>query len=256
MRILFVAGWRTNLALFRWLTPAALLTTVVGVPACQLLWFVHLGRYVGTLPVEYYAVGNAMHACAMACLFAPAMSIAGERMAGTLTAILATPANRTLMFAGRVIPAIGLGTATSIAMFAFGSVLADFDVPADRIVPLLVAVVVTSTSCAAFGLVIGAVGLRTRETLLLANLVLYLMLLVCGVNVPLSDLPEWLQAIGRALPLTQGIEAARRTITSDDGAWLLMAVELAKTVVYLAITVAALHVLELGSRRNASLDER
>ena len=63
VRIFFVAGWRTNLALFQWLTPAALLaTTVIGVPACQLIWFVHLGRYLGTHSVSYYAVGNAVHA--------------------------------------------------------------------------------------------------------------------------------------------------------------------------------------------------
>ncbi|MDQ2983458.1 MAG: ABC transporter permease [Actinomycetota bacterium] len=35
------------------------------------------------------------------------------------------------------------------------------------------------------------------------------MLLFCGVNLPLSALPGWMEAIGRCLPLTHGIAAAR-----------------------------------------------
>ena len=43
----------------------------------------------------------------------------------------------------------------------------------------------------------------------LANLVVFPLLLFCGVNVPLDELPGWMEAIGRSLPLTHGIEAAR-----------------------------------------------
>ena len=59
----------------------------------------------GNPPVGFYAVGNAVHACAMAGLFAPAMTVSGERTGSTLNAVLATPANRAVMFAGRLVPA-------------------------------------------------------------------------------------------------------------------------------------------------------
>ena len=58
-------------------------------------------------------------------------------------------------------------------------------------------------------MLIGSIGLRARDVFFGANLVYFLMLLVCGVNVPNDDLPGWLAAIGRCLPLTHGIEAAR-----------------------------------------------
>ena len=35
------------------------------------------------------------------------------------------------------------------------------------------------------------------------------MLVLCGVDVPLDELPGWMAAIGRCLPLTHGIEAGR-----------------------------------------------
>jgi ABC-2 type transport system permease protein len=42
-----------------------------------------------------------------------------------------------------------------------------------------------------------------------ANVCYYLMWLLCGVNIPLHELPGWMQHIGRLLPLTHGIAAAR-----------------------------------------------
>ncbi len=82
--------------------------------------------------------------------------------------------------------------------------------PAEGSVPALaVAVLVTTCSCVALGMLIGSIGLRARDVFFGANLVYFLMLLVCGVNVANDDLPGWLGAIGRCLPLTHGIEAAR-----------------------------------------------
>ena len=39
----------------------------------------------------------------------------------------------------------------------------------------------------------------------------FLMLLVYDVNIGVDVLPPWLEAIGRAVPLTHGIQAARAT---------------------------------------------
>ena len=260
VRIFFVAGWRSNLALFQWMTPSALATTVVGVPACQLVWFVHLGRYLGSHPVGFYAVGNAVHACAMAGLFAPAMTVYGERSGATLNALLATPANRTVLFAGRIVPPLLLGAATTAVMLGLGTVVADIEIPADRLPLLAATLLATAASCSAFGLVLGAVALRTREALLLANLVLYVMLLVCGVNLPRSSLPGPVEAVGRLLPLTHGVEAARRALDGGGGGGGgggvagLVAVELLKAGVYLLIAVGVLRLLEHQSRAHATLD--
>lgn len=253
-RIFFVAGWRSNLALFQWMTPSALATTVVGVPACQLLWFVHLGRYLGDQPVAFYAVGNAVHACAMAGLFAPAMTVQGERTGATLHALLASPANRPLLFAGRIVPPLLLGAATTAVMLGLGRVVAGVDVPADRWPLLAATLLATAASCSAFGLVLGAVALRTREALMLANLVLYVMLLLCGVNLPASSLPGAVEALGRMLPLTHGIDAARRLVEGEDGVAGLVAAELVKAAAYLVVAIGLLHLLERRSRAHATLD--
>ena len=59
------------------------------------------------------------------------------------------------------------------------------------------------------GLLFGSIGLIMRDAIIIANVVYYLLLIVCGVNFPVSRLPDALQLVAYSLPLTRGIEAAR-----------------------------------------------
>ncbi|WP_369148943.1 ABC transporter permease [Streptomyces sp. R44] len=254
LRLFFVAGWRSHLALFRWVRPSAFIPTVLCVPVVQLLWFVHLGRYLGTHPVAYYAVGNAVHGCAMAGLFAPAMSVQGERTGGTLSAVLATPASNAVMFAGRIVPAVATGFLTSTVLFVVSTAAGAVRMPAGAVPPLIAAVLLSAVSTSCCGLLVGAFGLIAREATLLANLVLYSMLLLCGVNVPVDRLPGWLQPVSAVMPMTHGLEAARRALSGAPDVTTLLCWELGKAAVLLCLALIALRCLEFAGRRGAVLD--
>jgi ABC-2 type transport system permease protein len=115
---------------------------------------------------------------------------------------------------------------------------------------LVVAVFVTTCSCVALGMLIGSIGLRARDVFFGANLVYFLMLLVCGVNIPNDELPGWLGAIGNCLPLTHGIEAARE-IASGDAARRRRGLLWTEALIGLAYATAAYVALPLSSRRKA-----
>jgi ABC-2 type transport system permease protein len=86
--------------------------------------------------------------------------------------------------------------------------------------------------------------------------VYFLMLLVCGVNVANEDLPGWLGVIGRCLPLTHGIEAAREiaagTPLGDVSG--LLAAEALIGLVYAAAAYVLFRFFEAEGRRRASLE--
>ena len=146
-----------------------------------------------------------------------AMTIGGERWTQTLSSILVTPANRLALFLGRALPNIANGVIVSTVGFVVGSLLLGVSFPAGSIPVIALIVVVSSFSCTAFGTLIGAFGLRGRDIFFFANLMIFVFLLFCGVNVPVDALPQWMQAVSRVLPLTHGIAAARQVA---DGASL------------------------------------
>jgi ABC-2 type transport system permease protein len=256
VRVFVVGGGISYRALFNWISPGMYVTTMLGSPLFQILFFVYLGRYAGSQSDDFFVVGNAIQIAAMAGIYGMTMGIANERQYGTLQPLLATPANRLAIFTGRALPFVANGILVSVFGFTMSWLLLDYQ-PAEGSLPALaLAIVVTTTSCVALGMLIGSIGLRARDVFFGANLVYFLMLLVCGVNIANDDLPNWLGAIGRCLPLTHGIEAARQisggTPLGDVSG--LLWTEAGIGLAYATAAYVLFRVFEAEGRRRASLE--
>src|SRR6202008_301138 len=157
----------------------------------------------------FFIVGNAVQVCGMSCVYGMTMAVANERWFGTLGPLLASPANRVAVFLGRGVPVFANGLIVSAFGFCVGAPLLHFRPPLPALPALALVVCVTTVSCTTFGMVLGSIGLRSKDFFFVANLAYFLMLLFCGVNIPLDVLPGWMSFFGRCLPLTHGIAAAR-----------------------------------------------
>jgi ABC-2 type transport system permease protein len=256
LRVFFIGGLMSYRAMFGWLSPWILIPSLVVSPICQILLFAYIGRSAGVGDDEFYVIGNALNYAAIPCLFAMGATIGGEREGHTLGIVLATPARRIPLFLGRALPVIANGWGVAMVGVLAGAVLLDVQVPAGAWPGIVVVVVVTSASCTGLGLAMGAVALRVRETAVLGNVVFCILLVFCGVNVALDDLPGWMAAVGSWLPLTHGIEAARLLA---DGSGLdevggLVIREIGIGAVYTVAGLALLRFFEDESRRRATLD--
>jgi ABC-2 type transport system permease protein len=255
-RVFFVGGYLSYRALFNWMHWSYYIPTMLGAPVFQILFFAYVGRFAQLQNDTFFVTGNAVQLSAMAGVYGMAMTIGGERWTQTLSSLMATPANRLPLFLGRSLPLIANGIVTSAFAFTVGWLLLDFDMSASQIPALAVVVVASAFSCTSLGLVVGALGLRSRDVFFLANLVVFSLLLFCGVNVPLDSLPGWVQAVGNALPLTHGIEAARGIAAGDSLSDVadLVWTELAIGVAYAAGAFCLFKLFELEGRRRASFE--
>lgn len=256
LRVFVLGGLISYRALFNWLHPAVYIPTMLGAPLFQIVFFTLLGRFSAVADDGHFVVGNAVQTSAMAGVYGMVMSLANEREFGTLSAVLATPVNRFALFCGRALPVILNGLFVSAFGFGVGLLLLDFRMPLEAVPSVAATVTLTSISCAMFGLALGSVGMRVRDLWVGSNLAYYLMLLLCGANVPLSAMPGWLAAAGRLLPLTHGIQAARELAA---GASLfdvsgLIGREALTALTYGAVGYGLLRLFEVESRRRASLD--
>jgi ABC-2 type transport system permease protein len=140
--------------------------------------------------------------------------------------------------------------------FVVGAVALGFR-PGWGAVPALAAIVLASVAaCTAFGMLLGTIGLRAKDFMFAANMANFLLLLFCGVNIPLDVLPGWMEAVGRSLPLTHGIIAARDVAAGASLADVsgLVWTELGIGAAYAAAAYVLFRVLERESRRSAVLD--
>jgi ABC-2 type transport system permease protein len=256
LRIVFVGGAIAYRALFNWVHPAIYIPTMLGSPLFQILFFAYLGRFSGVQDDTFFVVGNAVQVCSMASIYGSTMAIANERQFGTLSSLLATPVNRLALFLGRALPFILNGLFISAFGFAVGLAFLDVDIAAAGIPALTLIVVVTVVSCTGLGMLLGSIGLRARDVFFSANLAYFLMLLFCGVNVPLEELPGWMQAVGESVPLTHGVIAAREIANGASFGQVsdLIANEALIGALYLGIAFFLFRYFENEGRRRATLE--
>jgi ABC-2 type transport system permease protein len=256
LRVFFVGGMTSYRALFNWISPWILIPHSIGYPVFEILFFAYLGRFANVRSDEFFLIGNAFMGIAVTGFFGMAHAVAGERRSQTLSTLLASPANRLALFLGRALPAIATGFAVAAIAFAICALVLGVSFSGSELRLLVVAGLASSFACTAFGLCLGALGFRGRNVSLFADVVTGSMLLVSGANVPLDRLPGWIQAISKVIPLTHGIEAARRLA---DGAALgevsgLLGTEVGIGAVYFVIGLTLLRFFELEGRRSASLE--
>jgi ABC-2 type transport system permease protein len=257
-RVFWYGGRMSYGMLFNWARPSIYIPTLIGGPTFQLFFFAALGSYATNRSPAYFAIGNAVQVSALAGVFGMTMAIANERWFGTLPAILATPANRVALFAGRFMPFVANGLLVSLYAFAIGVIFLGVRLAPGSMAVAGLALLATVFSCTAIGALQGAVSLRLRDGLFGANLVTMSILLFCGVNIPLNELPSWMQLIGNLLPFTHGLEAVRQ---AADGAGLdqvggLIGIEFLVGIAYAVLAFMLFSYLERSARAHATLDVR
>lgn len=108
-----------------------------------------------------------------------------------------------------------------------------------------------------FGLLISSIGLYLRTAMILANIFLFLTMLVSGVNFPVSSLPLWLQPVSWSIPMTYGILATREAILGASvlGIGTILLKEFIDGLAVLLAGYILLKGFERLSRRTGRLEE-
>jgi ABC-2 type transport system permease protein len=256
LRIFFVGGLISFRGLFSFLQPSIYVPSMLVAPIFQILLFVYVGRSAALESDEFYVVGNAIQYAAVPCLFAMIFTVSGERYQRTLGYLLVTPAPRLPLFLGRAVPVVVNGFFVAAFALVVGGAIVGIHVPLASYPSLALAALISAFGCTGFGLLGAGIGLLLREQAVLANILFGLLLIFTGANVPVDELPGWMQTISSGLPFTHGIEAARRIANGaalDDVSSLLGA-EAAIAVAYTALGYLFIRGAENASRRYATLE--
>lgn len=256
LRIFFIGGLTSFRALFGWVSPWIYVPTLVIGPLFQILLFAYIGRTTGIASDKFFVIGNALQYASIPCLFAMTNTVAGERHENTLAYILVSPAGRIPIFLGRALPVVINGAFVAALSLLLGGLVLGVHIAPGSLAPLAFVVLVTAYSCTGFGLISAGLGLRIRETAVLANVIFGVLLIFTGANVPLDSLPDWMSTISGWLPITHGIEAARRVA---DGASLgdvsgLVAREAALGTAFAVLGYGLIRLMERQARRRASIE--
>ena len=256
VRIFAVGGLMSYRALFYWLTPMIYIPSLVVAPIFQILLMAYMGRSAGLASDEFFLVGNAIQYAAVPCLFAMMQLVGGEKFQNTLGAILVSPAPRLPLFFGRAVPVVLNGAFVAAFSLLVGSLLLDVEIPASSIPPLALVILVAAFSCTGLGMINAALALRIRESAVLSNVLFGFLLIFTGANIPLSEMPDWMETVSQWIPFTHSIQAARELVDGASASSVLdlVGAELVIGAAYLVAGYLLLRFFEYQGRRHATLE--
>jgi ABC-2 type transport system permease protein len=244
--------WLQYVALFHWADPRGYIAYKVLMPLTQILFFVQLGVFAtGRSHALYFALGNALQLTAVGSIFGVVQTVANERESGTLPILLASPANRLVTFFSRASVNVLDGILTVIVGLVLTTLIYGFDLRSANLPLLALCVLLIAVSTSGLGLLFGSLGLVMRDAMIIANVVYYVLLIVCGINFPVSRLPGAAQVISYALPMTRGVAAARQAAAGAGIGQVapLLGAELVVGVAYGFAGYLLFRTLEYWSRR-------
>jgi ABC-2 type transport system permease protein len=218
LRIFFSSAVFSFRAQFDWLYPPMWLTMKFVLSLSQMAFFVFVGKFLltaGTASTDliaYIAIGNAMQMLSWNTVFSVVNITSQDKWSGTLPLLLATPAHRLPVFVGRAMVHVFDGMLSVAISFVFAVFLFGVNFGGANLLALLVVVFLTAFTMSGFGLLIGGLSFYFREPMVFANIFTFILLIFCGVNFPVKDLPQPLQVVSYIFPLTYGVDAGRKAI--------------------------------------------
>ena len=167
------------------------------------------GYAFDTANLTDWVIGNAFLLCTNICVFSLGSSFRAERAFGRIRSIMVGKTSKieVVLQKGFFSGLVSLGTTFlgfSVGCMVFKVSLADMPWGG-----IFLCFVTAMFAAMGFGLVLSVFGLMSHQMHLILNLMEYVLLIFTGSNFPVEQLPELLQVISYALPLTRSIAAAR-----------------------------------------------
>lgn len=224
-------------------------------PFLHYLFFAVIASFfVGSEYLQFIVIGNIAFYTTQVMLLNFIMMFRSERHYGTLELNVAAPMS-TLFIVMRksLVPLMD-----SLFVFISGLIIGKFffglSFDLSQMMNLVLILAVTMFSILSFCLLIGAFSLVFANVNLFLNLLLAALQIFCGVNFAITFLPDVLQYISQALPLTHSIEALRIVYELGQGSiYLLLLNEFIVGLVYLFLSIVLINVMEKIARKNGSL---
>jgi ABC-2 type transport system permease protein len=164
--------------------------------------------YIGTRHqlISYAVVGSAASTLIFNMLYYVGQTLDTERLRGTLIGLFLTPAPRLGWLTGFAIAGAFEMSVAAASTILFGRIAFNvrFDVNAPA---LILSIALFVIALWGLGFVFSAIGLWSRRSNDVSNLVAPLFLLLGGVFYPLRVLPIWLRIPGEILPVPYGVQA-------------------------------------------------
>jgi ABC-2 type transport system permease protein len=172
----------------------------------------------GTITASaYFTASLSAYAIALATFTSLAIGLTAQRETGQLKRLRGTPMPAWTFVAGQVLRAAALAVMVVVALLATGVIFFGVDVVAERLVGFAVYVALGAVVFSALGIAITAFTPTVDSASAIAPFIVVMLSFISGVFISVDQLPNWLEAVGKAFPLFHVAEGLQTCLLSGAG---------------------------------------
>lgn len=164
--------------------------------------------------LEYAVIASAGMAMIFTLTFNGGEILDGERSRGTLGNLFLAPMPRYVWLGGFQLFALIEAAANGAIAVIAGTLLFGVDL-AINVPSTVVTIVLLTGALWGTSLILGSLGIVTRNANFLSNLMFPFLMLFAGTMYPVTLMPDWIRIPARAMPFSYGMEALVAALTRD-----------------------------------------
>lgn len=140
-----------------------------------------------------------------------------EQVTGTFEVLTAQPVSATEICVGSVVFPFGFAGVRAVAYLAIAAATMGLDVGDASWIGLLLVLLAAGLAIAPIGILAGAAVLAIKRGQIVSTTLMYLFTVLAGMVFPISALPDWLEPVGRAVPVRFAFDGARDALFAGTG---------------------------------------
>lgn len=226
-------------------------------PIVTLSFYCILAMYsFNTNNLTKWVVGNSFLLCTNTCVFTLGTVFDAEKYTGRIRSIIISPMNKLMIVLEKgFFPAI-VSVITVFFGFIIGSLIFGVDFASINMGLFVLVIITGMFAMTGFSLLLSSFGLITDSMHFILNLVSYLLMIFCGANFPISQLPKALQFISKFIPLTRSIAAANMLFKDfDTNKFIyLLLTEIIVGITFYFISYFVIQYAEATAKKKATLE--
>lgn len=226
-------------------------------PVITLSFYCILAAYsFNTSNLTRWVVGNSFLLCTNICIFTLGTTFDAEKYYGRIRSIIISPVNKVIIVLEKAFFPTIASVITVFLGFMIGSLIFGVDFTSINMGLFLLIIIVGMFTMTGFSLSLSSFGLITDSMHFILNLISYVIIIFCGANFPVSQLPSRFQIISKIIPLTRSIEAANMLFDGYNKSKFiyLLITEIIIGVIFYFISYFVIQYAEKIAKKNATLE--
>lgn len=226
-------------------------------PLLNLIFYCILAGYsFNTANLTSWVIGNSFLLCVTTCIYSIGSTFTSERYYGRIRSIIVSPVNRLGIILHKGFFSCLVAVIKVFIGFIVGSLIFNVNIFDINMGLFFLILLVAMFAMTGFSMFIAMFGLITDQMHFVLNLITSILMVFCGANFPISQLPQGAIWISEIIPLSRSIKAANMLFAEIDISlfYHLLEKEVVVGLLYFIFSLMMIKIIEKIAIKNASLE--